>query len=153
MPSSDVTNTMGYGGSVSGKFFITPSDALLWQGTCGRAISHYISIFDGKGQDMIYNPGTGNYQALFSVGGFISYQRKWLPNLSTFLSAGIAAIGNKDYQPGDAYNHSYSASVDIFWEVIDGARLGFEYVFGSRIDKDGSTGTANRIWILVYYDF
>ena len=151
--STDVTNSMGVGGSVSGKFFLSPDDALLWQGTCGRAISHYISIFDGKEQDMIYNPGTRKYQALFSVGGFLSYQREWLPTLSTFVSFGIAAIANKNYQPDEAFNHSYSASIDVFWEAIEGARLGFEYVLGSRIDKGGSTGYANRIWFLVYYDF
>ena len=102
---------------------------------------------------MIYNPGTRKYQALFSVGGFLSYQREWLPTLSTFVSFGIAAIANKNYQPDEAFNHSYSASIDVFWEAIEGARLGFEYVLGSRIDKGGSTGYANRIWFLVYYDF
>ncbi len=46
-----------------------------------------------------------------------------------------------------------SFSVDSFWRVIEGARIGLEYVYGQRWDKDGTTGIASRFWALFYYDF
>ncbi|NOR74676.1 MAG: hypothetical protein GQ525_05910, partial [Draconibacterium sp.] len=52
-----------------------------------------------------------------------------------------------------AFKNSFSFSVDTFWKIIEGARIGLEYVYGQRWDKDGTTGEASRIWALFYYDF
>lgn len=65
----------------------------------------------------------------------------------------IAELSNKEYQLGNTYKNSMSISFDIFWNIVDGLKLGIKYVYGKRWNKDGSTGKASRISTLFYYDF
>ena len=65
----------------------------------------------------------------------------------------MAKIFNKSYQPNNAYRNSLSVSIDAFWRLIEGARIGVSYIYGQRWDKNGDTGSASRIWMLLYYDF
>ncbi|MGB5242327.1 MAG: DcaP family trimeric outer membrane transporter [Lutimonas sp.] len=151
--NNDVTNTFGLGGQLSGTIDFTKQHQLLYQLTYGRSIAHFITTFSGTGRDFIYNPETGKFDGLNSFGGFVSYGFDWTKNLKTNLSAGYAELSNKEYQLGDTYKNSMSMSFDTFWSIVDGLKLGVEYVYGQRWNKDGSTGKASRISTLFYYDF
>ena len=65
----------------------------------------------------------------------------------------MAAITNYAFQAADEYSHSYNALLNLFWEPIVGARLGIEFANGQRFDYGGSRGRANRVSMLMYYDF
>ena len=152
-PNNKVSNSFGWGGQVSGTIDFTKQHQLLYQITYGRSIAHFITTFNGTGRDFIYNPETGKFDGLNSFGGFVSYGFDWTKNLKTNLSAGYAELSNKEYQLGDTYKNSMSISFDTFWSIVDGLKLGIEYVHGQRWNKDGSTGKASRISTLFYYDF
>lgn len=151
--NSEISNRIGYGGSLSGTVDFTTQHKLLYQLTYGKSISHFITTFSGTGNDAIFNPTTNELEPLNSFGGFASYGFNWTKAISTNVSVGYADLNNKDFQPDDAYNNSASFSLDSFWTIIDGAKLGAEYVFGKRWDKSGTGGNASRIWLLFYYDF
>jgi hypothetical protein len=151
--NSEISNSFGLGGSVSGTLDITSEHKILYQITTGRSISHYISTFSGTGQDATYNPETNKFESLTSISGFMSYGFDWRKDVTSHVSFGSANLINKDFQTGDAYKNSVSFSFDTFWSVMEGARIGLEYAFGQRWDKDGTTGQASRIWALFYYDF
>ncbi len=151
--NSNISNAFGFGGSLSGTFDITPEHKILYQLTGGKSISHYITTFSGTGQDAAYNPETNKFESLFSYSGFLSYGFDWREDISTNFSVGSANQVNKNFQLNNVYRNSISLSVDTFWKVIEGARIGLEYAFGQRWDKDGRTGQASRIWALFYYDF
>ena len=148
-----VDNSLGYGASLSGKINITNGHKLYFQTAFGKSISHYMSIFSNTGQDAVYNPKTEKFENLYSMGSYITYGYDWNPKISTNASLGVARIHNLDFQSGDVYKNSFSASVDAFWRVIDGARIGISYLYGRRTNKDNSTQNASRIWVLYYYDF
>jgi len=151
--NNEVNNTFGWGGQLSGTIDFTKQHQLLYQLTYGRSIAHFITTFSGTGRDFIYNPETGKFDGLYSFGGFLSYGFDWTKHLKTNISAGYAELSNKAYQPGDTYKNSMSMSFDTFWSIVDGLKLGIEYVYGQRWNKDGSTGKASRISTLFYYDF
>jgi hypothetical protein len=151
--NNKISNTFGFGGSLSGTVKIPGRNALLYQFTYGKSTSHFISTFSGTGNDAIYNPETGEFEGLYSFGGFLSYGRDWTKQLVSNLSFGYARLFNKDYQPDNSYRNSLSISLDSFWRFAEGARVGLEFVYGQRRDKDGETGHATRIWSLFYYDF
>ena len=65
----------------------------------------------------------------------------------------MATISNHDFQATDAYSHSYNALANLFWEPINGARLGLEFATGQRFDYGEPSGSANRVSMLMYYDF
>jgi hypothetical protein len=102
---------------------------------------------------MVYNPNTNRLEALVSTSGFLAYSHTLPKDFSTSLSFGVAAITNHSFQASDAYSHSYNALLNLFWEPIVGARLGIEFANGQRFDYGGSRGRANRVSMLMYYDF
>jgi hypothetical protein len=151
--NNEVYNRFGIGGSLSGTVNLADSQSILFQGTYGHGISHFITTFGGTGQDALYNPETGEVKGVDAFGGFLSYGREWTEKVSSYLSVGYARIFNETFQPDDAYRNSLSVSADGFWKVIDGARVGLEAVYGQRWNKNGETGHTGRIWALFYYDF
>ncbi len=150
---SKISNSFGLGSSLSGTINVTKKHKVLYQATWGRSISHFITTFSGTGQDAVFNPATNKFESLTSYSGFVSYGFNWNKDISTNFSVGSANQVNKSFQPDDAFKNSVSFSVDSFWRVIEGARIGLEYVYGQRWDKDGTTGIASRFWALFYYDF
>jgi len=83
----------------------------------------------------------------------VSWSHMWPKSFSSTLSVGLAAITNRDFQPDDAYSYSYNALINVFWQPVEGARLGIEYASGERWNKNGERGRATRFSILMYYDF
>ena len=152
-PDNTTDYSVGLGVSLSGKLNITEKQKIYYQYTSGRSIAHYITTFSGTGQDAVFNPETDKFESLYTMAGFLSYGYIWNENISTNLSVGSANIFNLDFQPDDAYRNSISVSVDAFWRIITGARIGVSYTYGQRWDKGGDTGVAGRIWALFYYDF
>jgi hypothetical protein len=153
-PNSEVTNTFGYGGSLSGTVNIQGKNELLYQFTYGKSISHFISTFGGTGNDALFNPETKEFETLLSFGGFLSIGLDWNRiDFTTHFSIGYAQLSNKDFQPDDSYRNSLSLSLDSFWNLAEGARIGVEVMYGQRWDKGGDTGQATRISSLFYYDF
>jgi len=151
--NNKVSNSFGWGGQLSGTIDFKRRHQLLYQLTYGRSIAHFITTFSGTGRDFIYNPETREFEGLNSFGGFLSYGFDWTKSLKTNISAGYAELSNKEYQLGDTYKNSMSMSLDSFWTIVDGLKLGVEYVYGQRWNKDGSSGNASRISTLFYYDF
>lgn len=151
--SNKVKNTFGIGGSLSGTVDLPSSHELLYQVTYGKAIAHFITTFSGTGNDAVFNPQTEDFDSQNAFGGFLSYGFFPGKKVTVNPSFGYAQLFNKNTQPDDAFKNSLSASVDAFWHIAEGARLGVEYMFGQRWDVGGNTGQASRISALFYYDF
>ncbi len=145
--------TFGFGASVSGAYDLPNKDQLLVQATYGNAIAHFMSPFQGKGQDMAYDPNTARFAGLRTAGGFVSYHRHWGNDVSSYISAGWANISNRSAQNERDFNYSYSISGNAFWNIVEGMRIGLEYVYGKRINIDKTNGDGSRVWALFYYDF
>jgi hypothetical protein len=143
----------GFGGLLSGTMVLTPENKIFYQVVYGSAIARLISGLSGRGLDVIFNPNTGKYETITTMGGFVSFTHKWQENLSSSFTIGLINVRNKDFQPPDAFSNSGYGSINLFWEATAGSRLGVEYSYGRRQDKDGETGDANRIAFIIYYDF
>jgi hypothetical protein len=152
-PNGNRSTSFGFAGSLSGTWELNQHDRILIQGTYGRAIAHFMNPFEGRGQDMAYNPETSTFTGLNSTGGYLSYGHIWPKDISSYLSFGIASISNRYYQPTESYDFSYSISGNAFWKIVEGMRIGLEYLYGKRFNRDNSSGRASRIWALFYYDF
>lgn len=151
--TNEIAYTFGFGGSIAGKFEIDKKNDLYFSITSGRGISHYFDALRGKGEDAFYNTTSKGLIVLFSTGGYVAYSREILQDISANLTFGMVAISNNEFQPVDAYSYSYSAMLNVFWQPIEGSRVGLEYAFGQRYDKSGALGNANKVSVLLYYDF
>ena len=150
---NNINYQFGIGGSVSAKYKLTSATELYASFTAGRTVSSFLNIFRGRGEDAFYNPANQTFTGAVSNSGFIAVEHNWPKTFTSSLSFGMASLVNQDYQLADSFNYSYSFMLDVFWQPIDGARLGLEYAFGQRFDIVTTRGTASRVSALLYYDF
>jgi hypothetical protein len=143
----------GGGGLLSGRLSISENNELLFQAVGGSAISRFITALAGKGLDVVYNPETQQFETVLSGGGFVSLGHRWKANAVSYLTAGVIGVENMDFQPDNAFRSSGYISGNLFWETTPGTRLGLEYSYGERVNKNGASGTAQRFSFCFYYDF
>jgi hypothetical protein len=143
----------GYGGLLSSIVSLKKRNYLYYQFIVGKGISRYIQGLTGKGQDVIFDSKEKQNQLLTSYGGFISLEHKWNKLLSSVITFGLLRVVNKDFQPDDAFKSSFYTSANVFFHIVEGSNLGVEYSLGTRINKNGESGKANRISFIGYLDF
>ena len=148
-----VSYSFGGGASFSGMYEFSENNILHFSYISTFAASRFLDLFSGENEDLAYNPEDQSFYGLLANGGLVAWSHVWPKNFSSSLSAGFAAITNKDFQLDDAYNYSYNALLNIFWQPVEGARLGIEFASGERHNKGGERGRATRLSILMYYDF
>ncbi len=153
--SGGKTAKVGYGALLSGRIFLGGDvpHRLLFQAVGGKAISRYIGTFSKKGLDLAYNPATGEIDLVNSFGGYLSYARQWTSAVLTYVTVGFLRIVNVEEQPDDAFRDSRYVSGNVFWDAAPGTRIGAEYSWGRRTNKDQSHGVANRFSFILIYDF
>ncbi len=151
--SDDITYSFGYGLSFAGWLKTNKKSKLYLTLTTGQATSHFVDMFAGNNEDMIYSPISNRFVALVSNSGFLAYDYVLKKDFSASIAFGMASISNQNFQTDAAYSYSYNTLFNLFWEPINGSRLGMEYATGQRFDKGGARGKANRVSILMYYDF
>ncbi len=112
-----------------------------------------MDTFSGKGQDLVFNPDETRFDPMDYWAGYVAYSHDLPKNLSASVSLGFSDINNRDFQVDSDFSNSYSALVNLFWDPVEGARLGLEFAHGKRVDKGSDSGYANRFSLLMYYDF
>lgn len=118
----------------------------------GRAIARFNNNLGGNGLDVVITP-EGKYVSPLTYGGYITYEHQWKDNFLSSLSYGMVGIEKKSLYSDDMFHLGSSVRLNAFWDVVEGAKLGGELVWGERADKGEDTGDAFRVNLLVYYDF
>jgi hypothetical protein len=142
-----------FGALFSGRFTISSTNVLMFQLVGGKGISRFISALEGRGLDVVFNPVTGEFEAVNATGGYISYGHAWKTNLDSYLTAGLINVEDKEFAPPEAFDRSSYASVNLFWQPAGGVRIGGELALGQRVNKDGQKGGATRLSFIGYFDF
>ena len=62
-------------------------------------------------------------------------------------------VDNLDFQLPEAYKRTNRFSVNVVLSPIDRIDIGVEYIYGSRENKDGETGTADQIQVVGIFRF
>lgn len=153
----DVENNLqvlgGFGALLSGNISLRDRSHVLFQMVGGSAISRFISTLDGQGLDVVFNPESGKFETLGAFGGFVSWGEDWRSNIFSYVTVGLVGIEGKTFAPDDAFRSSQYASATVFWIATDGARLGTEFAWGRRENRDGQDGLASRLSFILYFDF
>ena len=146
-------STGGFGVNVSGE--VGPrwlhDDRIKFATNNGWGIGKYITDLGTLGgQDAIYDAAAGTLRALPVSSGYVGYEHKWRPTLVSALTYGIVNVGNLDIQPDDALQRTQRTSVNITWSPVPQADLAVEFLFGTRVNKDGEKGSSSQLqlgWI------
>lgn len=151
--SNAISYSFGFGVNLAVKMKLNKKSDLTASFVTGNSIAHFINMFKDKGEDAAYNTHDNKIEGMLSTAGFITYGRNLPWDLTASLSFGMGAISNKSFQKPSDFNYAYNVLLDAFWAPIKGARLGLEYAFGERFDINNERGLANRVSLLMYYDF
>lgn len=71
---------------------LTPENKIFYQVVYGSAIAGLIGGLSGRGLDVIFNPNTGIYETITTMGGFVSYAHTWKENLSSNFTFALFAV-------------------------------------------------------------
>ena len=143
----------GWGGAASIIVNSWASGKWYFQATGGRGITRYFNDLGGQGLDLIVNPSTGQDLLPLSFGSFLTYEHAWTDDLFSNFTYGVTVLENYDFTPGEAYRWGDSFRFNTFWSVIEGAKIGVEWIYGIRNNVNKQDGSASRLNFLVYYDF
>jgi hypothetical protein len=123
------------------------------QATGGQAISRFFHDLAGQGLDLIYDPDQDLSYLPFTLGGYVTYEHHWSPKVLSNFTYGTLYLHTTSFTPDETYYQGDNFRINTFWSIVEGARIGAEYIFAFRRDKGGAKGTANRVNLLFYYDF
>lgn len=151
--ANDQIYLLGWGGAFSAIINSWADGKWYFQATGGRGITRYFNDLEGRGLDLLVDPVTGDGLLPYAFGSFLTYEHAWKENVFSNFTYGAMLLQQYDFTPGEAYRWGDSFRVNTFWSVIDGARIGLEWIYGKRHNLDKQEGDAVRINFLVYYDF
>ena len=156
----------GWGVTTSGRVPVTKwgeDDFLLWQLTYGKGIGRYVSDLGTiGGGDAVFDED-GKLHALPVFAGFVSYQhlwakdfwflQKWPGIMRSNITLSWVSIDNYDFQDDRNYHSTLRTSANLIYLPTRNVRLGMELLWGKRINKDSSYGTATQFQISARYGF
>ena len=162
----ETRSATGWGVTTSGRAALSKlgnTDSILWQLTYGEGIGRYLNDLGATGGgDAVFHPD-GSLQPLPVFAGFLSYQHEWTRRfdfmsdwpglLRSNVNFSWIDVSNFDFQDDSSYNRTWYASANLIYFPTQNARIGFEYLWGQRTNKDGSKGSANQIQVSSRFSF
>jgi hypothetical protein len=119
----------------------------------GRGINRYIQDVNGLGLDATFDPVNG-FRVIPSYGWFVAYEQWWAKRwASNFTVGGSTWSSLTDTLPANTYKSATYYSANLIWLPIERMGVGFEYLYGTRENKDGQFGTAHRLQAGIQYRF
>ena len=146
-------DAVGWGLALSGKTQVgDPGRRLMGQVSIGEGSSHYNQALRGAGVDA-FLAANGDLQTLPVVSAVLGYEHDWSQRLSSTFAYSRANVDNGRGQEASTMHESQSASANLIWMPFDHFLTGVEYLYGTREDNDGSSGTAHRLQISFKFMF
>jgi hypothetical protein len=157
-----VTHTaLAWGASASGVLPVGgngwgKNDRIIFQVNGGKGIARYINDLQSCncGEDAVFGPD-GSLHALMAWGYYAAYEHHWenFPNplhlaINDFRSSliwGRVNVSNLSFMEGTSYKTTDRVSLNALWSPVKAVDAGVEYIWGRRVNEDGSRGTATQL--------
>jgi len=144
---------LGWGVNLSSNLYFRDRDRLILQYVTGRASASYMT--DG-GVDLAPTqtfPDPANPDTVPLFGVVIYYDWYWNDSWSTSFGYSVNEVDNRAGQRDDAFRRGEYSSINLVCQPDDSLQYGIEYLWGKRTDKDGASGTDNRIQFSARFSF
>ena len=150
------TSLFGWGVQASGNIKVAGPLQLFFNGVYGEGITPYIQDLSGIGLDFTPNPhNPRSIQTMPMYGWQAAAQIDLVPNklaISGGYSMAEVCRRNGAYAD-DEYRRGQYVFGNIFWDLAPCCQLAAEYLYGTRENMDGMKGHANRVNLMVRYNF
>jgi len=141
-------SAVGFGGNFTGRLTgFWGRDELLWSVGGGRGVAGYFAGSSGQSLDGILQPG-GELSVPRLAGGMLSYQH-FMASDRFSLTAIASVLRLFDLQAGADTTLKQSQYYGGVLQYFPNRRLmfGLEYLVGRREDRNGASGTDNRLQV------
>jgi hypothetical protein len=125
---------------------------LLYQYAAGKGINRYIQDVNGLGLDATFDPING-FLPISSNGWFVAYEQWWADNWASVVTYGETHSTLTPTLPNNTYQGATYASANLIWFPAPRMGVGAEYLYGTRVNKDGQSGIGQRFQMAFQYKF
>lgn len=150
------TTQVGWGVQLSGHISATRWVDIYMNGVYGKGITPYIQDLTGSPYDVAYNPENPmRIQTMPMWGWQAAAQVNILPG-RFWIAGGYSEVGlekHNGYLASNEYHRGQYVFGNAFLNVHKSFTLAVEYLYGSRKNMDGAKGSANRVSLLMQYNF
>jgi hypothetical protein len=160
----ETRSTWGLGSSVTGVVNVpikTLTDRFMFQINGGSGSARYINDLNSLGgQDGVFDPATGDLQALEALGWYVGYEHQWKEwtrfksmNLRSTALWSLVTVDNVAFQPDNAYKRTNRLALNLVFSPSGRVDVGLEYIYGTRENKDGQNEHANQVQAVGLFRF
>jgi hypothetical protein len=130
--------------------FLGPKDNFRIHVHYGDGYGTYIK---GGPREGVFNTATSELEAIGIFGSFGGVQHFWSQRLRSNLVYGYVNADNPGFVSGDTFDNTNYVAADLIWSPYKTTTIGAEYLWGRRENKDGASGTGNRLLFSSRFDF
>lgn len=142
---------LGWGVKLSGKTPIVGGLSAYYQAFYGKGIASYVNDLEGLSMDMV--PVYGETVKMETVKEWGAYgtlrydlSRKVFMNVTY---SHVRAYTPSDVAAGDSYRYGQYVTGNLIWNINSFASCGIEYLWGRRVNFDGSQFHDNRLMLML----
>lgn len=152
---NSTTSLLGWGVQFSGTIKCCSFLRLFMNGVYGKGITPYIQDLTGSGLDITPNPeNPALVQTIPMWGWQAAAQFNLTPRL--FVSGGYSTVRveqENGYFTEDQYKQGQYIFGNLFYSLTPRCQLAAEYLYGSRKDMNNMKNHANRVNVMLKYNF
>lgn len=150
-----------YACQLSGLVTVKEKLIFYYQLAYGSGITTYIQDVSGLKLDFMpnniidhQNKKAGELDKVKSLAYYAGLQYNFNPR--TFLSCTFSQVDvdiPDNYDDTSLYKEGYYLATNFFWYAKPNVQVGAEYLYGKRVDQNDKWGEANRIQVMLQYNF
>lgn len=153
-PTWGEQTTVGWGINAAAGLNVFGKDSIQLQATYGDGVFKWandnFSSSGFAGGDAAFS-ATGNLEALTYTAYLFGYTHKWTDVLRSTASYGHVHLSSEASQSGAAYHETTYVSANVVWQMRKRLSLGFEALYGEKVQKDGASGDVWRFQTAMVY--
>ena len=150
---------VGWGIKASGTTPIAGGLSASYMGLYGKGIASYIQDINGLGMDLMPDPSNpSRLEAVKAWSAVGSLQYKFSPKLfCTAIYSHVRTYADRysdspsDWKTG--YKYAQYVVGNVFYNINSIVQVGAEYIYGRRVDFDGSQAHDNRVEAMLQVSF
>lgn len=154
--TNENTSLFGWGVQASARVEITHLLTIFANGIYGKGITPYIQDLTGSGLDFTPNPqNLLQIQTMPMWAWQASAEVDLIPS-TLWVSGGYSTVKvnkHNGFYAEDEYRRGNFIFGNIFYQVTPNCRLAAEYLHGSRTNMNDAMGEANRLSLMLQYNF
>lgn len=115
--------------------------------------SRYLLETSSTAPSVAYDATLSQFQTIKSYGGFGALQHWWTDTIRTNLVLSDLRVENPTYSGPTQLRESQYGALNLIWSPFPEMDIGTEFLYGKRVDVDGSKGAQTRVQSSLIYRF